>query len=130
MDFIQIANIIFENKSKYNTITDKEKEDNFYILNKKFSLGKLKVSQFFNNKHIDKASALDLWFLLLKKQKSTPGYWWSKNPFKKDKVKKVPKADKEMLMEYEQLTDEEYDFLYLHYKDDVEYKIKLLKRLE
>jgi len=129
MNFIDIANAMFEEKHLYKNITDKDKEDSFYIINKKLSLGKLSMSQFFNHKFTDKASALDLYYLYFK-QKSTPAFWWAKNPNKKEKVKKVPKADREMLMEYEQLTDSEFDFLYENYQDDVEYKIKLLKRLE
>jgi hypothetical protein len=33
-------------------------------------------------------------------------------------------------MEYEELDEMELEFLLKHYKDDVDYKIKLLKRLE
>ena len=137
MDFIEISKIIFDNKGKYNTITDKDKENAFYMINKKLSLGKIKdtelykVSQFLNNKYIDRVSALDVWFIYLKGMNKTPGFWFAKNPFIKDvKEKKCPKADRDMLMEYENLTEKEFEFLYEHYKDDVEYKIKLLKRLE
>ena len=136
MVFIEITNTLFNNKSKYKNISDKDKEDAFYIINKKMYLGKKNnrtlstISNFFNKKNMDKASCLDLWFLYLQDIKNTPHWWFTKNPFTKTKVKKVPKADKEMLMEYENITEKEYDFLYEHYKDDVEYKIKLLKRLD
>jgi hypothetical protein len=137
MDFIEVSKIIFENKSKYKTITDKEKYDAFYIINKKLSLGinknkksLLSISQFFNHKSIDKISALDLWFFYLKDFKSTPGFWFAKNPNKKEeKVKSISKADREMLMEYDNLTEKDFDFLCEHYKDDVEYRIKILNRV-
>ena len=129
--WMEITDSIFQNKSKFKTFTDQDKIDNFYIINKKMSMGKLNVAQFFNNRFIGEANAIDLWFLLFRKTNRTPGWYWSKNPFTKDKkVKKIPKADIEMLMEYEQLTESEFDFLYEHYKDDVDYKIKLLKRLK
>ncbi len=138
MDFIEISNIIFDNRTKYKNVSDNDKINSFYMINKKLSIGKIKekdlyiICQTLNNKYICRASALDIWFLFFKKinQKGTPYFWWAKNPNPKTKEKKLPSADKILIMEYENLTEKEYDFLYEHYRDDIEYKIKLLKRLE
>jgi hypothetical protein len=146
MNFIDISKIIFENKSKYNTITDKDKEDAYYMINKKLSLcvkdkkSLSVISNFFNHKSKDRdnnyklcrASALDLWFLYLKGVDRTPGVWYAKSPFTKTekKEKSIPKADKEMIMEYENLSEKEFEFLSEHYRDELEYKIKILKRAE
>jgi len=129
MNFVELSNIIFVNKKLYGTISDKDKIDNFYIINKKLSLGNLQLSQFFNHKFIDRASALDLYYMYFRKTNKLPNYWWAKSPNKKEKVKKVPNADRVMFIEYEGLTEKEFNFLYEHYQEDVEYKIKLLKRL-
>lgn len=129
--WMQLTDSIFQNKHKYKNFIDKDKEDSFYIINKKFSLGKLKIAQMFNHKSIDRASAMDLWFLVFKKTNITPGWYWAKKPINnQEKIKKISKGDKELLMSYEQLNENEFDFLYENYKDDVEYKIKLLKRFE
>ena len=130
MNFIEVANTIFENKHKYRNVTDKDKDDYFYIINKKLYLVKPEVAYFFNHKSIDKASALDLYYLMFKKYNKTPNNWWAKSKAKKDTIKKIPKSDKEMFMDYEQLNEKDFEFLYEHYKDDVDYKIKLLKRLD
>jgi hypothetical protein len=135
--WMQIADSIFtKNREKYETFSDKDKEDVFYIINKKFYLGNPALSQFFNHKSIDKSTAIDLWFLYFEKNpkyknlKSAPGWYWSKSTNTKETVTKTKKTDKEMLMEYEGLSEEEFDFLYEHYKDDIDYKIKLLNRLD
>lgn len=130
MDFMQIVDSIFQNKRNYQTATDEDKINNFFIVNRKFSLGKLQISQFFNHKFIDKASAMDLWFLYFRQLSKTPGWYWTKNPNKKeDKIKGISKADKEMLMEYDGLSEKDFEFLCEHYRDDVDYRIKILNRV-
>lgn len=135
--WMQIADCIFtKNKAKYNTFSDKDKEEAFYIINKKFYLGNPALSQFFNHKSIDKSTSIDLWFLFFEKNPkyknltTAPGWYWYKSPNTKDKVKKAKNSDKEMLIEYEGLSEQEFEFLYEHYQEDVDYKIKLLNRLE
>ena len=41
MDYKDIIDSIFVNKSRYKTITDKEKNDAYYLINKKLFLLKL-----------------------------------------------------------------------------------------
>lgn len=130
MDFMQVIDSIFLNKNNYHNVTDKDKIDTLFVINKKFSLGKLNVSQFFNHKSVDRASAMDLWFLYFRTTNKIPGYYWTKNPNKKeDKIKGISKSDKEMLMEYYDLSEKDYEFLCEHYRDDVDYKIKILNRV-
>lgn len=132
MDWKQIVDSIFKNRVNYSKVTDIEKENSFYIINKKFYLNSKSnhISQSFNNKYIDRASALDLWYLHYKGSNNTPFWYWAKSKNIIDKSKSLPKADKELIMEYEELDEMELEFLLKHYKDDVDYKIKLLKRLE
>lgn len=144
MNFIEIANAIFEKKYLYKNASEKDKEDAYYMINKKLSLCKKKnkqlniISSFFNKKSkdingnyiLDRASALDLLYLYFKDVNKVPYEWYSKSKSKKTKVKKLPNVDIIMFMEYENLSEAEFDFLYENYQDDVEYKIKLLKRLK
>lgn len=128
--FELIVDSIFNDKSKYMSFTDEDKVNSFYMINKKFWLGKPKICNFFNDKHIDKASATDLWRIIFKNDKKIPYWYWAKSNGKKEKVEKLPKSDKELIMEYEDLSEQEFDLLYKYYKDEMEYKIKLLKRLD
>lgn len=137
MDFIEISNIMFINKHKYNLINDNDKINAFYMINKKLSLGTIKnkplytICQSLNNKFIQRDSAIDLWYLYFKKltkQEDMPSFWWIKNPNKKDKEKSVSKSNKELIMNYYDLSEKDFEFLYKYYKDDVDYKIKILNR--
>jgi hypothetical protein len=135
--WMEIVDSIFKKqKERYNNFTDNDKKDSFYIINKKFYLGESKITYFFNDKNIDTISALDLWFLFFQKNPkyknifSAPYWYWAKSPNKKEKEIKAKKSDKEMFIDYEKLTEKEFDFLYKYYQDDVDYKIKLLKRLD
>ena len=146
MDYKDIIDSIFVNKSRYKTITDKEKNEAYYLINKKLFLCKKDkkhlyvVSSFMNKKSkniyntpiLDKASAIDMWALFLKNEKSLPFEWYLKS--QKIKIEKtdksIPKADKDMIMEYDNLSDGDYNFLLQNFRDDLEYKIKILKRGE
>jgi len=130
MNFMDIINCIFENKEKYSEITDKDKVDSFYMINKKFSLGYPKIAKFFNDKNIDRASAIDMWFVFFTNTHKKPGWYWNKSPFKKQKGKSLSGPDKtKVLIEFD-LDDMEFDFLYKHFKDDIDYELKMIKRWE
>ena len=153
MDYKDIIDSIFVNKSRYKTITDKEKNDAYYLINKKLFLCKKDkkhlyvVSSFMNkkSKNIYNTPILDKesnnvscsWLqhisvVFLKNEKSLPFEWYLKS--QKIKIEKtdksIPKADKDMIMEYDNLSDGDYNFLLQNFRDDLEYKIKILKRGE
>jgi hypothetical protein len=129
MNFIDVSNAIFNKKYLYKDVSDKDKEDSFYMINKKLYISNPKLSQFLNHEYIDRASALDLYSILYRKQNSPPNSWWAKSTNTKETTTKAKKSDKEMLIEYEGLSEQEFEFLYEHYQEDVDYKIKLLNRL-
>jgi len=130
MKFDEIINIIFENKSQYSTISDKDKIDGFYMINKKFSIKYPGISKFLNDKNIDRASAVDMWFLKFKNVHNIPYWYWTKSPYKKTKKIKLSGPDTEKIKSEFELTDDELEFLYENFKDDVDYELKLIKRWE
>ena len=130
MRFDEIVNIIFMNKDKYHLISDKDKIDGFYMINKKFSIKYPKIARFLNNKDIDRASAVDMWFIHFKKINNIPSWYWAKTPFKKDKKKKLSGPDTKKIIEEFDLSDDEFQFLYDNYKDDVDFELKMIKRWE
>jgi len=130
MKFDEIINIIFLNKKKYKIISDKDKNDAFYIINKKFSIKYPKIAKFFNNKNIDKASSIDMWFFHFKNINYIPNWYWLKTPFKKDKKNKLSGSDTKKIIEEFDLSDDEFNFLYDNYKDEIEFELKLIKRWE
>jgi hypothetical protein len=128
-DFIQIANIIFKDRSKYKVLSDQDKIDAFYKINQKCSVKFLKQAEFFNHKFIDRASAIDVWYKYFEGSNGTPGWWFAKsNKEKEAKVKKVPSADKQDLQNRYELKDNDYNFLEKYFKEDIELEIKKNKK--
>lgn len=131
IDVITLRNIIFKDKEKYKYITDKDKENNFYILNKKFAYRDIKKAQFFNKKNIDKASSLDVWFNIFTNSIGIPVWYYQakiqktkkiKSPFKKEEID-------DLKIRYN-LLDEDIEFLIKYYLNDMKSTIKRLKKFK
>lgn len=132
VDFITLANIIFKDKNKYEYVSDEEKENNFFILNRKYAIKYLKQAQFFNNKNIDKASAIDVWYqVFYKTTNGTPDWWWKTSQKSKEKIKsEFTAADLKFIKEYYQLTDNDIKFLVKYCSDKLKLDIKRLKKFK
>lgn len=133
VDFITLANIIFKDKDKYKFVSDEEKENNFFMLNRKFAFKYLKQSQFFNNKNINKASAIDIWYqVFYKTTNGTPLWWWntSKSKKEKNKEKEINKNDIKLIKEYYNISDRDINFLIKFYNDKLLDDIKRIKKFE
>lgn len=132
VDFITLANIIFKDKNKYEYVSDEEKENNFFILNRKYAIKYLKQAQFFNNKNIDKASAIDVWYqVFYKTTNGTPDWWWKTSQKSKEKIKsEFTAADLKFIKEYYQLTDNDIKFLVKYCSDKLKLNIKRLKKFK
>lgn len=132
VDFITLANIIFKDKNKYKYVSDEEKEANFFMLNRKFAIKYLKQAQFFNNKNIDKASSIDIWYqIFYKTTNGTPQWWWQTKQNKESKVKsEFNNTDLKLIKEYYELTDRDIKFLITYYSDKLKEDIKRLKKFK
>ena len=84
-DFIQIVDRIFLNKNAYHEISDDDKINAFFIINRKFAKEYPEIASKFNHKYIDKASAIDMWFEFFKDTQKIPAWYWDP----KDRQKKV-----------------------------------------
>lgn len=82
MDFKTIVNILFKDKYLWKDVSDDDKEYLFFIVNRYLSKKHPARAQKFNKRNIDKASALDIWFLSLKNEKQIP-FWFWKGPTKR-----------------------------------------------
>jgi hypothetical protein len=132
VDFITLANIIFKDKNKYEYVSDEEKENSFFILNRKFAIKYLKQAQFFNNKNIDKSSAIDVWYqVFYKTTNGAPDWWWRTSQKSKEKIKsEFSAADLKLIKEYYELTDYDVKFLVKYYSDKLKLDIKRLKKFK
>ena len=132
IDFITLANIIFKDKNKYKFVSDEEKEASFFMLNIKYAIKYLKQAQFFNNKNIDRASAIDIWYqVFYKTTNGTPPWWWKTNQKPKDKQKSdFNNTDIKLIKEYYNINNKDIDFLIKFYSDKLKEDIKRLKKFK
>lgn len=129
VDFITLANIIFKEKDKYKFVTDEEKENNFFVINRKFAFKYLRQAQFFNYKSINKASAIDVWFqICYKTTNGTPDWWWKSKQTKKSIKSEFTKNDIELVKNFHKLKDNDIDFLIKYNKDELKENIKKIKK--
>lgn len=131
IDFITLSNIIFKDKSKYKFVTDQEKEDNFFKLNRKFAYAYLKQAQFFNNKNIDKSEALDIWYhLFYNKTKDVPNWWWKTKQTKNTKIIKSEFSDSDikLIKSYYNINDNDINFLIHYYSEKMKNDILRIKK--
>jgi len=84
MDFKNITDIIFSKKTLWNTVTDEDKESLFFIFNRFMSKKYPIQANSFNHKFIDKALAMDIWFLFLRNETRVPFWFWKGATKKKD----------------------------------------------
>lgn len=131
IDFITLANIIFKDKNKYKLVSDEEKENNFFMLNRKFAIKYPKQAQFFNNKNIDKPSAIDVWYQIFYKTTNGTPYWWWKTKQQKKKIKSTfNNNDLNLIKDYYSFTDNDVNFLEKYYISELKEDIKRIKRFD
>ena len=135
-DFIQTVDAIFKNKKLYKEMSDIDKDNNFFIINRKFGTKFIKHAQFFNSRYMDKATALDMWNLFFRKQEGIPSWYWGSSSKKKEKEekeknKKLPAKDRELLLRFNsELKDSDIDFLLKYYQEDVFEEVKKLRKFD
>jgi len=130
VDFVTLANIIFKDKSKYKFISDEDKEACFFKLYRKFAIIELKKAQFFNNKNVDKASVIDIFYhIFYKTTNGTPDWWWKTNQIKKLKTDLV-NADVKLIKDYYDLNDNDMKFLTSYYNDKLKDDVKRIKKFK
>jgi hypothetical protein len=137
--FIDIANSIFINKNSFNEIPSEDKECNFFIINKKISLGNikniplLKQAQFLNSKFIDKNFALNIWFNFFKNKNinDIPFWWYKKSNKEKEKTKKIgTNKEIEYIQNFNELSEKDILFLKKYYPEELELETKKIKKYE
>jgi len=125
----QIVDSIFVNKHKYKEFTDEEKYDSFFIINKKFAKKYPNMAKYFNDKSIDRSTAMDLWFDKFKNQQGIPGWYWTTKS-KKDTPKVKKEKDYEKISQRYSLSEEEMKFLIEFFKKDLDKDLKQIMLYE
>jgi hypothetical protein len=130
VDFITAVDFIFKKKSDYKKMSDDEKEDVFFMVNRKFARKYPKHAKLFNTRSTTKSTALDLWYYFFIKERviNTPDWYWFKMNGKKDKSI-LSKDEKNFLISFYDITEHDIEFLLKYFKDDVEEEVKKYRKL-
>ncbi len=131
VDLKKITNAMFYNRNEWVNITEKEKEDSFFIINRYLSKTypneciKLNNKGFYNYKSI----GMDLWFNFFK-NKPYPKDLWSKAKVDDSTIDKEFEKYKFRLIQYYNIDDKEiYDF-YLKNQESVKEDIEYFKKVD
>lgn len=128
-NFIQVVDCIFVNKDKYSELTDEDKINSFFIINRKFSFKYPTIAQKLNSKFIDKASAIDIWNENFKDIKGIPGWYWkTKSKKEAEKVKKEKNYSK--ISDRYDLKESEMKFLIKYFKKELDKELKQIELYE
>ena len=120
-----ITNAMFKDKENWKWVTDDQKEEFFFIINRLLSKRFPEKSQLLNLKTIDKVSGLDLWYHFMT-DKGYPSWFWSKSP----KVVSEGFDDKDYKLLLEKLSlnkNEDLDYLIINYPDLIKEELKFYK---
>lgn len=128
-DLRHIGDFIFKQKERYKDLSDEDKEKFFFIMNRKFARRYPKHAQFFNNKTMDKSSALDVWYHFFIKQRTMdiPSWYWFKLSNKKEKSI-LKKDEEEFFLEFYDLRREDLGFLIDFYPDELKEEVKKFRK--
>ena len=130
-DFKEIIDRIFINKNLYHLISDEDKVNAFFVVNRKLGKQYPEISRKFNHKSIDKASATDLWFEFFKNKtfyKLPDWYWDPKDRVKPTKASK--KSNYDAIKLREDLEDFDMKFLEKYYEEDLKNEMKKISKFE
>jgi len=126
MDFKTIVTFMFQNKNKWNELSNTDKETFFFIFNRYMSKKYPKQSQYFNDKNIDKATSMDIWFQFLKKETRTPFWFWKGATKRKEPDMK----NWQLLRDFYELEIKDIDVICEMFPNDVKEEIKRLELIK
>jgi hypothetical protein len=124
-NLLAISKCMFQERNRWKFVTDEQKNDNFFIINRYFSKQYPYLAQLLNDKTTDKVSGMDLWFYFME-GKPYPKWFWSKSEKSKDDSIFSEKEINSLLNKFD-IKQEELDLLIEYHLDDVKEELKYIK---
>ena len=123
-NLLSIVKCLFSNRKDWIYVTDEQKEEYFFIVNRFLSKKYPEKSQLLNIKSINKVSSMNIWFHFMKGE-PYPTFFWSKSP----KIEKeLSDADFKLLFSKLGLNKrEDLNFLINKYPDLIKEELKFYK---
>jgi hypothetical protein len=123
-NILEVSKVMFSNKMNWKFLTDEQKEQFFFIINRYSSKRYPHLSQLLNDKSINKSIGMDLWFEFFK-AKPYPQWFWSKST-KTDKLESNQKFDQELKKVFG-LKDQEFDFIKNNFQEEYLQELENIK---
>lgn len=125
-NLLAISNVIFKEKENWKYVTDDQKEEFAFIINRFFSKMYPLQSQLLNHKKQDKVTLMNMWYYF-QLNKPYPKWFWSKSP--KWEKTTLPDKDFKLLMVKLNINKEE-DLIYLnqYFPEYIKEELKWFKR--
>ena len=121
-NLLQITNCMFKNRENWKWVTDDQKEEFSFIVNRLFSKMYPEYSEICNIKNIDSVSVMNLWFYF-QDGKNYPQWFWSKS----QKIEKTEISEKDFNLLMVKLNiNKEEDLIYLidHFPEIIKEELK------
>jgi hypothetical protein len=123
---LAITNAMFKDKKNWIWVSDDQKNEFFFIINRLLAKRFPEKSQLLNLKSIDKVAGLDLWFHFMK-DKPYPNWIWSKTEKEKGPI---VDSDYKLLLHNLKIKDIDLDYLIEYHFDFVKEELNYFKKLE
>lgn len=130
-----VVNYLIKDRKNYKNLTNKEKDYNFFIINRFMSKKYPHIANKLNLKSMDKSMGLDIWFFEIGKEIKEGNidfsffkWFWSKSP--KTKENDLSITDNKYLLSRLNLTQDDLNFLMRFYEEDVLDELSYLKKLD
>lgn len=127
-NLLSIFKVFFKDRQNWRFVTDKQKQDYFFIFNRYLSKKYLKQAKLLNNKNIDKVSAMNIWFNFLKNE-PYPNWFWSKSTEKKEK-EILTKSEYNELLKTFNIKSYDMDFLINEHPDFIKEEVDRIKKIQ
>jgi hypothetical protein len=127
-NLLAVSKVMFQNRENWKHVTDTQKETFFFIFNRYFSKKYPEMASFLNDKNINKAEGLDLWYHYMK-NKPYPKWFWGKVEKKKDDSEFSEKDIEKLLFRFD-IKKSELDLLIKYNISEVKEELKYIKSTE
>lgn len=129
-ELFDVVNALFKKTNDWNNISDDDKINNFFIINRFLSKKYPEKAQLLNSKNINKLASIELWYHFLKKE-PYPKWFWSKSPKNKSSEKiKISNKDQELLLRKLRIKNWELIYLIDKHPKFIKEELKYYKDLE
>jgi hypothetical protein len=124
-NLLAISKCMFQERNRWEFVTDEQKNDHFFIINRYFSKQYPYLAQLLNDKTTDKVAGMDLWFYFME-GKPYPKWFWSKSEKSKDDSIFSEKEINSLLNKFD-IKQEELNLLIKYHLDDLKEELKYIK---